>query len=222
MTQALRANKSPVSYGGWWRPAAVALCGLPLPAVAHSGDLLLARLVLGHTPEVTLEVTADVAANPWLRDSAHVADALGATLRVLLPDGRGWTLSELGKPVVSLHATFPHPPPLPLAHGPGEPAAEWYTASWSWRPSASPLRFEVPAESKHTLLFWHVAPGSAEPAPGWRMLLSADRTTPIPLAVAPAPLRWNGPAFAAMGVAASGLVLQGVLLWKRVRRKPAL
>jgi hypothetical protein len=218
MTQALRANTSPARSRRWWRPAAVALCGLPLPAVAHSGDLLLARLVLGRTPEVTLEVTADVAGNPWLKDSAHVADALGAALRVLLPDGRGWTLSELGKPAILLHATFPHPAPLPLAHGPGEPAPEWYTASWTWRPSASPLRFEVPADSKHTLLFWNVAPGSPEPAAGWRMLLSSDRTSSIPLAVAPAPLRWSAPAFAAMGVAAAGLLLQGFLLWKRVRR----
>lgn len=220
MTQARRAKTLSMRGMRWWRPAAVALCGLPLPAVAHSGDLLLARLVLGQTPEVTLEVTADVAGNPWLKDSAHVADALGATLRVLLPDGHGWMLSELGKPSVSLHAAFPHPAPLPLSHGPGEPAPEWYTASWTWRPSASPLRFEVPDASPHTLLFWHVAPGSPEPAPGWRMLLSTDRTNPIPLAVAPAPLRWTAPAFAAMGVASAGLLLQGFLLWKRVRKSP--
>ena len=219
MTQPPRANPSTARRRRWWRPAAVALFGLPLPAVAHSGDLLLGRLVLGQSPEVTLEVTADVAGNPWLKDSSHVADALGATLRVILPDGRGWTLAELGKPAVSLHATYPHPAPLPLAHGPGEPAPEWYTASWTWRPSASPLRFEVPAESKHTLLFWHVSPGSPEPAAGWRMLLSSDRTAPIALAVAPAPLRWSTPAFAAMGVAAGGLLLQGFLLWRRVRRK---
>jgi hypothetical protein len=218
MTQALRAKTLLMRSMRWWRPAAVALCGLPLPAVAHSGDLLLARLVLGQTPEVTLEVTADVVGNPWLKDSAHVADALGATLRVLLPDGRGWTLSELGKPSISLHTAFTHPAPLPLSHGPGEPAPEWYTASWTWRPSASPLRFEIPDASPHTLLFWHVAPGSSEPAAGWRMLLSTDRTNPIPLAVAPAPLRWSAPAFAAMGVAAAGLLLQGFLLWKRVRR----
>jgi hypothetical protein len=222
MTQPLRGKACSARSRLWWRPAAVALCGLPLPAVAHSGDLLLARLVLGRTPEVTLEVTADVAGNPWLKDSAHVADALGATLRVLLPGGRGWKLSELGKPAVSLHATFPHPAPLPLSHGPGESTPEWYTASWTWRPSASPLRFEVPADSPHTVLFWNVAPNSPEPAAGWRMLLSSDRTPPIPLAVAPAPLRWSAPAFAAMGVAATGLLLQGFLLWRRVRRKAVL
>jgi hypothetical protein len=52
------------------------------------------------------------------------------------------------------------------------------------------------------------------------MLLSTDRTNPIPLRVAPAPLRWTAPAFAAMGVASAGLLLQGFLLWKRVRKSP--
>ena len=220
MTQARRAKTLSMRSMRWWRPAAVALCGLPLPAVAHSGDLLLARLVLGRTPEVTLEVTADVAGNPWLKDSANVSEALGKTLRVLLPDGHGWTLSELGKPKVALHSVYPNAAPLPLAHGPGEAPPEWYTASWTWRPSASPLRFEVPADSPHTLLFWNVGPDSTDPAPGWRMLLSSDRTGPVALAVAPAPLRWSFPAFAALGVAAAGLLLQGFLIWKRVRRKP--
>lgn len=219
MTRPRGANKDKASDRRWWRPAVVALFGLPLPAAAHSGDLLLARLVLRQAPEVTLEVTADLAGNPWLKDSPNVANALGEALRVLLPNGRGWTLSQLGKPEVSLHATFPHPAPLPLAHAAGEAAPEWFTASWTWRPSASPLRFEVPEGSSHTVLFWNVAPGSAEPAPGWRMLLSSDRTPPVPLAVAPAPLRWNPAAVAAMGVAAAGLLLQGFLLWNRVRKK---
>ena len=50
---------------------AALLIFLPQRVVAHSADVLLARLRLQDGPEVTLQVTADVQGNPWLRHAPN-------------------------------------------------------------------------------------------------------------------------------------------------------
>lgn len=200
------------------RPVAAVLLGLPLPAVAHSADIVLARLLLHDGPEVTLELTADVIGNPWLKDAPNPAAALGKALRVSLPDGRSWTVGQLGNPTVTLSEGFSHPAPVPLTHNADEPIPELFTAAWTWRPSSTPLRFEVDPGIPHSIVFWAVSPTPGRPLPGWRMLLAGDRSNPINLPLRPQPLVWNWKARAAVVVALTGLALQGLLIVLRIQR----
>jgi hypothetical protein len=191
---------------------------------AHSGDLLLARLRTDRPPEVTLEITGDVAAHPKLRDASNPVEIMGRSLRVVLPSGRSWSVHELGKPVVTLRDGFDAPAPVPIQHPAGEPAPELTTASWTWRPSESPLRFEVPQNSPSTVLFWSTAPGTLSVAQGWGMLLAGDRSRPQPLPVQPSLIQWNWKAIASLSVAVLGLTLQAWLLlkiWRNYRAKNA-
>ncbi len=189
-------------------------------AFAHSGDLLLARLVLHPSAEVTLEITADLAANPHLKNTPNPAAALGDSLRVHLPGGRSWKITELGKPTVYLRDGFQSPAPVPLEHSAGEKTPELYTASWTWRASETPLRFEVPAGNPQTVIFWHVGPDSEAVAPGWKMLLAGDGSNPIALPVRPTALVWNWKAILALSFAGLGLGLQGMLLVRKLKTKP--
>ncbi|MEI6712118.1 MAG: hypothetical protein WCO60_00085 [Verrucomicrobiota bacterium] len=190
----------------------------PPIAFAHSGDILLARLVLQQGHEVTLQITADLEANPHLKNTQDPASALGESLRVILPGGRSWSIRELGKPTITVHNGFPFAAPVPLQHQPEEKLPELYTASWTWRPSESPLRFEVPTSNPHTVAFWNVAPNSDSVAPNWRMLLAGDSSNPIPLPVRPSPLKWNWQAAVALTVAGAGLSFQAFLLLRRLRK----
>ncbi len=211
---------------------AVLAC-LPAQAKAHAPELVLARLVFHEGPEVTLELTADVTGVPWLREAPNPAQALGAALRIALPDGRNWTVGELGKPVVSLHQGFAYAAPMPLTHSAEEPLPEMLTAAWTWRPSSSPIRFEAPEGNPASFLLWTVpvltkneAPsdGNGPAAPdtpiaGWQMLLAGESSTPIKLPFTPKPLSWNWKARLAMAVAAGGLALQAFLIFVRLRRR---
>ena len=189
-----------------------------ITAHAHTSDVLLSRLVFRDGADVTLEVTADVAGISWLRDAANPADSIGKALQIHLSDGRTWSASQLGKPVVTLHTGYPHPSPVPLLHSESEPTPELYTVSWNWRPSASPLRVEVAKGSGATTLLWTVPSGSNVPASGWQMLLEGEFSNPIALPFDPKPLQWNWKARMAAGIAAVGLGLQGCLILIRLRR----
>ena len=195
--------------GAFWAPSFI---------LAHSGDVFLARLRTDHPPEVTLEITADVAAHPQLREASNPVEKMGQSLRVLLPSGRAWTLYELGKPTVSLHDGFAAPAPVPAQHPTGEPTPELITASWTWRPSESPLRFEVPKDNPGTVLFWSTQPGSDAVATGWGMLLAGDRSAPQKLPLEPSLIQWNWKAVTGLCIAGLGLTLQAILLLKALRR----
>jgi hypothetical protein len=193
---------------------------LPRDAAAHASDVVLVRLLFGEpsTSHVTLEATADLEGVAWLRAVSNPAEVLGKTLRIHLPNGHSWLASELGKPTVSVHTGFSPPSPVPLTHGANEAAPELYTVSWKWRPSETPLRFEVTENNPATVLLWTVVSGSDAPQPGWQMLLAGERSNPIALPFHPAPLLWNWKARAAAGVALCGLGLQGCLFIIRLRR----
>lgn len=192
---------------------------LPCRAVqGHSGDFLLARLSFGSDSKVALDVTADLAGLAWLRDSQNPAETLGKFIHVGLPDGRSWALGDLGKPLVSLHTGFPHSAPVAMSHVDGEAQPELYTATWSWRPSDTPLRLEVAKGSPATLVFWTVSPGVDVPSAGWEILSEGEQSRVVNLPFKPTPLRWNWKAYLAMGVAACGLLMQAVLILGRLRR----
>lgn len=207
-----------------WRFSLVAFiacaAALPQDAAAHASDVVLLRLVLGEpsSSQVTLEATADLEGVPWLRTVSNPAEVLAKNLRVHLPDGRSWLAAELGSPTVSVHTGFPHASPVPLAHGTQEAAPELYTVSWTWRPSATPLRVEVTKDTPATALLWTVFSGSDAPQAGWQLLMAGERSNPILLPFQPAPLQWNWKARAAAGVAFCGLGLQGCLFFIRLRR----
>jgi hypothetical protein len=179
----------------------------------------MVRLLFGKKAEVTLEITADPAANPHLKDVSNPAELLGRSLSVHLPSGKSWTLAEIGTPTVTLRDGFPFPAPIPVQHPADEPLPELYTASWTWRPSESPIHFEIPAKSPQTVVFWSVLPDSDAVAPNWRMLMAGDRTPPQVLPMPPAPLQWSWKAALALGVAGLGLVGQAILLVHKIRTK---
>ena len=186
--------------------------------MAHSSDVLLARLRLQNGPEMALEVTADVQGSSWLRHAPNPVEVLGAGLRVVLPSGRSWSLGELGKPAVTLHQGFAPPSPVPITFEPGEPIPELLTATWVWRPSESPVRLEVPLANPNSVLFWKTEPGSEAPAAGWQIMVAGDRSQAVSLPVEPTPLQWNWKAYTALFVAGCGLLLQGALIFFRVRK----
>jgi hypothetical protein len=190
----------------------------PSFVLGHTGDVLLARLRLQNSREVVLEVTGDASANPLLRDSPNPALAMGQSLRVLLPSGRSWNLTELGKPAVTLRDGFNAPAPVSVQHPDGEPLPELTTVTWHWRPSETPLRLEVPESSKANVLFWSTPPDSEAVAAGWAMLLPGDRTPPLPLPLKPSLIQWNWQAIACVTIAAAGLLLQFRLLLSRLKR----
>ena len=197
---------------------ATLLIFLPQRVVAHSADVLLARLRLQDGPEVTLQVTADVQGNPWLRHAPNPVEVLGAGLRIVLPSGRSFSLSELGKPKITLHQGFEPPSPVAITFDPGEAIPELLTATWTWRPSESPLRLEVPLGNPNSVLFWKTAPGTEEPSLGWQVLVSGDQSREVSLPAPLSPLHWNWMAYTAVTVAGGGLLLQGALLFLRARR----
>lgn len=190
----------------------------PSFAFGHSNDVLLARLRLDRPPNVTLEIIGDTTNHPLLKEASNPAEVMGQSLRVLLPSGRSWTIAELSKPTVQLHDGFAAPAPIPLQHGDGEPIPEFTTASWTWRPSETPLQFEIPQDRHTSVVFWTLLPESDAVAPGWRMLLSGDKTPPIPLLKTPSLVRWNWQAITALTLAGLGLGLQAALLIRRILR----
>ncbi len=198
--------------------AGVLACAFLQEASAHTNDILLARLVFQSGPEVSLELTADLAGLPWLRHEANPSETLGKALHVAMPGGRSWALAELGTPVVTVLSSFPSPAPVPLSHDPEEAAPELLMMVWKWRPTASPLRIEVAKGAPATLLFWTVAPDSVEPSPGWQMLSEGERTPEVMLPFKPVPLQWNWKARLAVGVAVCGLTLQAFLILGRLRK----
>jgi hypothetical protein len=204
--------------GAGWITALALFVALAHSAFAHNADVLLARLRLENTPEVRLEITADVQGTPWLRHAPNPVEVLGAGLRVVLPSGRSWNLSELGKPKITLHQGFAPPAPVPVTFEPGEPIPELLTATWTWRPSETPLRIEVPLYNPNSVLLWSTAPGTEEPSAGWQILVGGDRSREVALPVAPSPLAWNWKAYTAVSVAALGLLLQATLIVVRIRK----
>ena len=201
--------------------AALAFASVILPwrtLQGHSSDVLLARLSFGSDSTVALEVTADLTGSAWLRDSRNPAEVLGRMICVGLPGGRFWALGDLGKPSVSLHSGFPHWAPISLVHGEGETPPEFYSVTWSWRPSDTPLRFEVVKGSPATLVFWTVQPGGDGPSSAWEMLSEGEKSREVDLPFKPVPLLWNWKAYVAMSVAASGLLMQAILILRRLRR----
>lgn len=197
----------------------------PQKVAAHSSDVLLIRLSFSEPAQATLEVTADLTGIPWLRTSSNPAELLGKTLKINVPDGRSWFASEMGQPRVSLHSGYPHQAPVPLTHGTEETAPELYSVSWTWRPSASPLQVEISNDNPATSFFWVVSPKTNLPMPGWQPLVEGERSKPVPLPFAPSPLQWNWKAYAAVGISACGLLLQGCLItirWRRMRKTSAL
>jgi hypothetical protein len=188
-------------------------------ARAHAPDLLTARLVFDGGPEVSLEITADVAQTPWLRDAANPAQAMGSALRVTPPEGRSWSPSELGPPKVSVHQGFQHPAPQSMAHGEGDPKSELLTAAWKWRPSVSPLRFEVPKDHPANILLWAVNHRSPDPSPKGQLLLASDKSAPCELPFKPTPLQWNWKARLAASVAVCGIALQSLVIFVRFRKR---
>ncbi|MEY2599252.1 MAG: hypothetical protein RLZZ142_1511 [Verrucomicrobiota bacterium] len=213
MTRGVRS-----AWFGWIR-VILGIVGAPASVWAHSGEILLVRMVLHQNASVTLEATADLAANLPLRGSKNPGEAMGKALRLRLPSGRSWTLDQIGRAKISLRDGFGHEAPVNLEHaGPEGGVPELYTAAWNWRPSESPLRLEVVGESGQTVLFWLASEETGAVLPGWRMLLGGDKTASIQLPVPPSPLRWNWKAAVAVGFAGMGLVLQGALVVRRVRR----
>ncbi len=188
-------------------------------ARAHSPDVLTARLVFDGGPEVSLEITADVAQTPWLRDAANPAQAMGSAIRVAPPQGRPWSPSELGPPHVSLHQGFQHPAPQSFAHEDGDPKSELLTAAWKWRPSVSPLRFEVPKDHPANILLWAVNRRSPDPSPNGQLLLASDKSAPFELPFRPTPFQWNWKARLAASVAVCGIALQSLVIFLRFRRR---
>lgn len=184
----------------------------------HSSDVLLARLSFEPGCRVALEVAADLSGSAWLRDARNPAEVVGRMIHVELPGGRSWALGDLGKPVVSLHTGFPHWAPVALSHGEGEAPPEFYTVTWSWRPSDTPLRLEVVKGSPATLVFWTVPPGGDVPSLAWQTLSEGEKSREVDLPFKPAPLFWNWKARVAMGVAACGLLMQAVFVIGRLRR----
>lgn len=192
--------------------------GLPSAANAHASDILLMRLSFGDASEATIEVTADLEGVPWLRDASNPAEAIGKAIRLHLPDGRSWFVQELGQPKVTIHARYPHPSPVPLQHQPQEPSPELYTAAWTWRPSTTPLRFEILKGSHATAIFWKAPPDASAIGSEWQMLAEGDVSNAAPLPFPPKPLSWNWKATTAAGIAAAGLCIQACLIVSRLRR----
>jgi len=202
----------------WWFSWTACLFGLPHICLAHASDVLLARLVFRDASQVALEITADLAGTPWLRDAPSPADSIGKAIRLHLPDGRSWLVQELGQPTVTLHTGYPYPSPVPLQHNGGEPVPELFTATWTWRPSSTPLRFEVVKGSFATALFWSVPSGATTIGSQWQMLTEGDVSNAVALPFSPKPLQWNWKAFTAAGIAASGLGIQACIIVSRLRR----
>jgi hypothetical protein len=190
----------------------------PQRVEAHSADVLLARLRLQDGPEVTLQVTADVQRNPWLRHAPNPVEVLGAGLRIVLPSGRSFFLSELKKPEITLHQGFEPPSPVAITFDPGEAIPELLTATWVWRPSESPLRLEVPLGNPNSVLFWKTEPRTEAPSAGWQVLVAGDQSREVTLPAPLSPLHWNWMAYTAATVAGCGLLLQAALLFLRVRK----
>lgn len=192
---------------------------LSTPVWAHSSDTLTARLVYEGGPDVSLEITADVASTPWLKDTPNPALAMAGALRVAHQEGRSWSPSELGAPIVSVSDGFKYPTPPAVAHGHEGSNAELLTAVWKWRPSVSPLFVEVPKDHPASVMLWTVDNRFPNPSPKGQLLLGSDRSHPIELPFKPNPLQWNWQARLATLVAMCGIVLQGLVLFLRIRRR---
>ena len=208
-----------VAWLFFWMLCVTALGPFSPFARAHSPEILTARLVFDGGPEVSLELTADVAQTPWLRDATNPALAMGAALRITLPEGHSWSPSELGAPLVSIHQGFQHPVPITVGHEEVDPKGELLTAAWKWRPSVSPLRFEVPKDHPANILLWAVNKRSTDQAPKGQLLLASDKSAPVELPFRPSPLHWNWQARLAASVAACGITLQALVIFLRFRRR---
>ena len=189
-------------------------------AYGHSDDVLLARVLQNDNAEVSVEITVDPSKNPFLRNSANLARALGECIEVHLPNGKNWLLKDISTATVTLSDRFAHPAPVPVSHEVTETPQELLTAKWIWRPSESPLHFAVPNANPNTVLLWSVAPDSELPLPGWRFLTAGDRSDAIHLRSTPQPLQWNWKACTAIGVATLGLALNLTLLIRKAKLKP--
>ncbi len=151
---------------------------LPLLVLGHGSEFLEAKFYFDATGTAQLEVTADYGGNPMLSNEAEARAALADALRVSFDD-KEHKLSELAP--VTIESRSQPDPESPAPRGPEDAQTrhQLLTARWQWRPSATSLRFFVPMQSLHTVLFWLREPDVHPPR--WSMLIAADRTPAIPV-----------------------------------------
>lgn len=152
----------------------------PLVASAHGTEFLLAKLTVGESSQLRLEVTADCGGNPLIADAKTAEELLPNALRVRIGD-RSHPLSDFGR--IAFESRTTTDPTAPLPQGAPHLAGphQFLTAVWKWQPNCDSIRFEVPKGSLHDVLLWMIEPGSSTTNPRWSMLIAGDASPEIPI-----------------------------------------
>lgn len=170
-------------------------------AFGHGSEYIFAKLELGQTGEVQLELTADYGQNPMISNEDDAEEIMRHVLRVNL-DGKARELADQGTLRLEKRTRFDATTPLPT-EAPGEATShELLTLIWRFRPVAVSIGFEVPDGNPHNVVFWTVDGWSTTGKPKWLLLISGERTPLISIPAARAhPRRY---------LASIGLVVVGM------------
>jgi hypothetical protein len=165
-----------------WLVLAVLAAGVP-SVFAHSGQFLLAKVIVREPGRVQLEVTVDYGANPMVHTEEEASEALPGVLRVI-QEGRPVALEELGPVRMEKRADLD--PTCPLPDSASSSAADpenhqLLTAIWDWTTRARSLAFEVPKGVPHDVILWRVDGNSQQRAQSWFYLIAGDQTAPLSL-----------------------------------------
>lgn len=145
---------------------------------AHGTELLLAKLTISRSADLSLEVTADYGGNPLIGDEQAAALILPDSLRIRIGEDLH-PLSRVG--AVRLERRTQPDPGAPLPPGSFDPGVshELLTAVWRGRPYGRSVRFEVPKGSQHDVLLWVIEPGVSTAPPRWLLLIEGEATPEI-------------------------------------------
>jgi hypothetical protein len=206
-----------------WLVLALVAAGAP-SVFAHSGQFLLAKVLVREPGRVQLEVTVDYGANPMVQTEEEASEALLGVLRVI-QEGRSVSPEELGPVRMEKRADLDPTCPLPDSPGPATAEPETHqllTAVWTWTTRARSLAFEVPKGVPHDVILWRVDGDSQQRAQSWFYLIAGDHTAPLSLSQPS--LSFSGAAlWGARGCALVLLGAIGVVGWRKmlpVRRRP--
>jgi hypothetical protein len=180
---------------------------LPMQAVGHGAEFLLAKLSFDEECRATLEMTADYGDNPMIAGQDEARAALADMLRVEV--GGVWQrLSEVSPVSVELRSQLDLSSPMPYAADANNTPHELLVARWQWLPTSASVRFKVPKGGKHDVLFWRAKElGNAEPKQ-WNLLIAEDVTPSIEVPKRSSMMMWI--AVELSGVLVFGLVVRAL------------
>jgi hypothetical protein len=150
----------------------------PARLLAHGSEFILAKIVTPGGGRLQLELSADYLGNPMLGTEEAARTALAKVLAVRVGD-KVLPIDSLAPLTFQKRADFDPDAPIPRSPADGSEQHAVLAASWSWKPGAESVSFEVPKGVPHSVIAWKHELGQPAAEVRWAILIEGDRSPPV-------------------------------------------